>query len=104
MVLSGTDPSGPFSNVLKAAEVPRDSLTYWFFDFLAFALQGLPADATQAAGVSFMMREFFAPGAVMDYPKGGTGALVEALVRAVERRGGEVRVNARVDEITVDDA
>ncbi|CAK0810282.1 unnamed protein product [Prorocentrum cordatum] len=104
MVMSGTDPSGPFSNVLRAAEVPRGSLTYWFFDFLAFALQGLPADATQAAGVSFMMREFFAPGAVMDYPKGGTGALVEALVRAVERRGGEMRVNSRVEEITVDGA
>ena len=104
MVLSGADPSGPFTRVLEAGEVPRKSLTWWFFDFLSFALQGLKAEATQAASVSFMMREFFAPGAVMDYPKGGTGALVDALVRAIEKRGGEVRLRAPVEELLFDSA
>lgn len=103
MLMSGTSPSGPFSNVLKAAGVPETALTSWFFDFLAFALQGLPASATQAAAVSFMIREFFKPGAVMDYPKGGSGALVDALVRALEKRGGELRLNTRVDELLVSD-
>ncbi|CAE7862918.1 CRTISO, partial [Symbiodinium microadriaticum] len=102
MVMSGISPSAPFSDVLKAGQVPENSLTGWFFDFLAFALQGLPASATQAAGVSFMMREFFAPGAVMDYPKGGSGALVDALLRAVEKRGGELRLRTRVEKLTVD--
>ncbi|CAE7719838.1 CRTISO [Symbiodinium pilosum] len=104
MVMSGISPSAPFSDVLKAGRVPESSLTGWFFDFLAFALQGLPASATQAAGVSFMMREFFAPGAVMDYPKGGSGALVDALLRAVEKRGGELRLRTRVEGLTVDNA
>ena len=103
MVMSGISPSAPFSEVLKAGGVPDSSLTGWFFDFLAFALQGLPASGTQAAGVSFMMREFFAPGAVMDYPKGGSGALVDALLRAVEKRGGELRLRTRVEGLVVDE-
>ena len=37
-------PSGPFSRVLAAAGVPRTSLVYRWFDFLAFALSGLPVD------------------------------------------------------------
>ena len=41
-------------------------------------------------------------GVVLDYPKGGTEALVDALVRGVERNGGEVRVGAHVEEILVE--
>lgn len=40
---------------------------------------------------------------VLDYPKGGTEALVEALVRGVERKGGEVRLGAHVEEVLVED-
>lgn len=64
--LKGIDPSGPFSRVLAAADVPPTSLVYRWFDFLAFALSGLPVTETSAAAVSFMMKEFFADGAVMD--------------------------------------
>ena len=65
-------PSGPFSRVLAAAGVPRTSLVYRWFDFLAFALSGLPVDQTSAAAIAFMIKEFFAEGAVMDYPIGGS--------------------------------
>lgn len=40
---------------------------------------------------------------VLDYPKGGTEALVEALVRGVERKGGEVRLGAHVEQVLVKD-
>jgi phytoene desaturase len=36
------------------------------------------------------------------FPMGGTGKLVEGLVSLVEGRGGTVRYNARVDEITLE--
>ena len=102
MLARGATPSAPFARVLDAARVPADSLTRWFFDFLAFALQGQRASGTPAAAVGFMMREFFADGAVMDYPKGGSGAVADALARAVTKRGGEVRLRTRVASLTFD--
>ena len=73
LLLKGIDPSGPFSRVLAAANVPRTSLLYRWFDFLAFALSGLPVDQTSAAAIAFMIKEFFADGAVMDC----TGTTIE---------------------------
>ena len=86
LLLKGIDPSGPFSKVLAAADVPRTSLVYRWFDFLAFALSGLPVEQTSAAAIAFMIKEFFADGAVMDYPMGGSQAVADALARAVEKR------------------
>ena len=61
-LLKGVDPSGPFSRVLDAAGIKPTSLVYRWFDFLAFALSGLPVTETSAAAVSFMIKEFFADG------------------------------------------
>lgn len=97
--LAGTSPSGAYSSVLRAAAVPADGLVGRWVDFLAFALSGLPADGTSAAAVAFMMRELFAPAAVMDYPVGGAQAVADALVGAIERRGGRVLLRARVAEV-----
>ncbi|KAJ8604489.1 hypothetical protein CTAYLR_000989 [Chrysophaeum taylorii] len=98
----GIDPSGPFSRLLDAARVPRGSLCYRWCDFLAFALSGLPATETSAAAVSFMLREFFAPGAVMDQPVGGSQAVADALARAITKNGGEVVLRARADEFLLE--
>jgi phytoene dehydrogenase-like protein len=95
-------PSGPFSAVLDAANVGRGSLVYRWFDFLAFALSGLPVKATSAAACSFMMKEFFAPGAVLDYPLGGSQAIADALVRAIEKRGGTVELKKKVEGLVFD--
>lgn len=42
-------------------------------------------------------------GVVLDYPKGGTEALVDALVRGVEGKGGKVMLGAHVEEVVVED-
>lgn len=84
----GISPSEPFSRLLQEARVAKSSLCYKWFDFLAFALSGLPVDETSAASVSFMMREFFSDGAVMDQPIGGSQAVADALSRAVRKRPG----------------
>lgn len=103
LLLKGIDPAGPFSRVLAAADVPRTSLVYRWFDFLAFALSGLPVDQTSAAAIAFMIKEFFADGAVMDYPIGGSQAIADALSRAVEKRGGSVLLKAHVEELMCED-
>lgn len=40
---------------------------------------------------------------MLDYPKGGTEALVDALVRGVEGKGGTVMLGAHVEEVVVKD-
>lgn len=40
---------------------------------------------------------------MLDYPKGGTQALVDALVRGVEGKGGEVMLAAHVEEVLIED-
>lgn len=101
--LTSTPPTGSFARVLEEARVPQTSLVWRFFDFLAFALSGLPVEKTSAAAVGFMLRELFADGAVMDYPEGGSQAVANALSGAIEARGGQVLTNAKVAHVHVTD-
>jgi len=93
---------GPWSAVLQAADVTDPFLLNWF-DFLAFAFSGLPSNGTVAAAMIYMLAELNLPGAKMDYPVGGSGALVDALVRGVHRYNGEVRLNTAVTELLVEE-
>lgn len=42
---------------------------------------GLPADGTMAAAVIYTIGDLHRPGCVIDYPKGGGGAVIGAMVR-----------------------
>ncbi|MEO1391346.1 MAG: NAD(P)/FAD-dependent oxidoreductase [Cyanobacteria bacterium J06634_5] len=66
-------------------------------DLECFLLSGMTCDETVAPEMAFMFGE--RAESVIDYPIGGSGALVEALVRGLERWGGELRLNAHVDKI-----
>ena len=88
-----------------------------WLDYLAFALSGLDAAGTLAlpltlapsrltrtrtptptqtpphpgtlgAAVAFTMGDLYRKGALLDYPVGGSGAVIDALVRGIERHGG----------------
>lgn len=90
--------TGPFSGVLDAAGVDNRFLRN-YLDLLCFLLSGLPADGTITAEVAFMLKEWMNPGAVLEFPRGGSKAMVDALVRGVTKRGGQVKVKAHVDAI-----
>jgi phytoene dehydrogenase-like protein len=50
-----------------------------------------------------MLADWYRPGVTLDFPKGGSGAIVEALVRGVEKKGkSQVYMNCHVDEILVE--
>jgi phytoene dehydrogenase-like protein len=91
----------PFSNIVDNAV--SDSFTRNWIDLLCFCLSGLPASGTITAEMGLMMGEFYAPGAIMDCPIGGAKAIIDALVRGVEKQGGEIYVNSHVDEIVIRD-
>ena len=91
---------GPFSQILDST-VSDPFIRHWM-DLLCFLLSGLPAKGTSAAEMAFMFAEWYRPGVQLDYPVGGSAALVNALVRGLERYGGQLRLKAHVEEILVD--
>lgn len=99
--------SEPFSVVLDKLEdegkLSKGSWLRKWLDALAFSLSGLDCTGTTAAAMAFTVEELHRQGAGgLAYPKGGMGSVVEALVSAVERAGGEVHTNVRVEEILLE--
>jgi phytoene dehydrogenase-like protein len=70
-------------------------------DFDAFSLSGMDAGGTPLVEMHFMFRERFQ--ASVDYPLGGSQAIVDALVRGLEKHGGELVLGAHVESVIVED-
>ncbi|MGL5807772.1 MAG: phytoene desaturase family protein [Xenococcaceae cyanobacterium] len=90
----------PFSAIMDG--VIRDPFIRNWLDLLCFLLSGLPADATIAAEVAFMFADWYRPGVKLDYPIGGSGAMVDALVRGLKKYGGELLLNAHVEKVLIE--
>jgi carotene isomerase len=69
-------------------------------DLECFLLSGLKAEGTIAPEVAFMLGERSRFG--VEYPVGGSVAIINALVRGLERFGGHLKLNAHVDKILVE--
>ena len=80
----------------------NDEFVRNWVDLLCFCLSGLPADGTITAEMAMMMGEFYEPGAVMDCPIGGAKSIIDALVRGIEKFGGEVFLNSHVEKILIE--
>ena len=94
----------PFSTILEEVKVNDEFLRNWL-DMLSFLLQGLPATGTMNAVMAYMLADWYRPGVTLDFPKGGSGAIVDALVRGVEKHGldnGRVCTDCHVEEILVE--
>jgi carotene isomerase len=91
--------TGPFSRIMDG--VVTDPFVRNWLDLLCFMLSGLPASGTITAEIAFMFADWYRPDVVLDYPIGGSGAMVNALLRGLQRRGGKLRRNAHVEQILV---
>lgn len=91
--------TGPFSKVMDS--VVQDPFIRNWMNLLCFLLSGLPANGTSAAEMAFMFADWYRPGVQLDYPIGGSGALVDALVKGVTTKGGQIRFNTTVQSIQV---
>jgi phytoene dehydrogenase-like protein len=70
---------------------------------LCFLLQGLPASGTLNTVMAYMLADWYRPGVTLDYPKGGSGAIVDALIRGIRKHSyGTITMNSHVDEIIVE--
>ncbi|KAL3908351.1 MAG: hypothetical protein SGILL_008515, partial [Bacillariaceae sp.] len=92
----------PFQNILQNSGIAATSFSQRWLDLLCFCLSGLPADGTITAEMAMMMGEFYDDGAIMDCPVGGSKAIVDALVRGIEKHGGSVFLNSPVEEIVIE--
>ncbi|MFB6277252.1 MAG: phytoene desaturase family protein, partial [Halothece sp.] len=83
-------------------QVITDSFLRNWLDLLCYLLSGLPANGTSAAEMAFMFADWYRPNVQLDYPVGGSEALVKALVRGLEKYGGTLRLGATVEQILLD--
>lgn len=90
--------TGPFSRIMDG--VITDPFVRNWLDMLCFLLSGLPASGTSSAAVAFMFADWYRPNVQLDYPIGGSAALVEALARGVTKHGGQIVTGAHVAAIT----
>ncbi|MCU0571260.1 MAG: NAD(P)/FAD-dependent oxidoreductase [Oculatellaceae cyanobacterium Prado106] len=92
--------TGSFDRILNATV--QDPFIRNWLNLLCFMLSGLPAAGTSTAEIAFMFADWYRPDVILDYPMGGSAALVNALVRGLEKHGGKLRLNAHVSEIVVE--
>lgn len=100
--------SQPFGPILR--KHISDPFAYNFMDLLCFLLAGVGANDILTAEVAFMFSEWTGASAgdaednrVLEFPIGGSGAIVDALVHAIEQSdtGSCVRLGAPVKRVLV---
>ena len=82
------DLTAPFKDVMEELEI-RDPFVRNWLDMLCFLLQGLPAEGAMNAVIGYMLQDWYREGVKLDFPRGGSGGIVDALVRGIEREGGK---------------
>ena len=92
-----------FSSEKKNPFYVKDQFLKNYLDLIAFLLQGLPAEATSTAVMAYMVEDFYREGAVVDFPKGGSKGIIDALVKGVEKHQGcHVKRSMEVEEVLVE--
>ncbi|MEO1559002.1 MAG: NAD(P)/FAD-dependent oxidoreductase [Cyanobacteria bacterium J06632_19] len=78
----------------------KDSWVRRLIDLECFLLSGLKASGTIAPEVAFMLGE--RSNTAIEYPLGGSGAIIDALVNGLKKWGGELRLGCHVEQIIVE--
>jgi phytoene dehydrogenase-like protein len=102
LLRQGETLTGTFATYMDGPQfIVRNKWLRNWLDALAFSLSGLPASRTSAAAMAFVLDDMHRAGAALDYPEGGLGTVIDALVRGVEQGDNKSRVHLRshVDRI-----
>ncbi|MBE9031121.1 FAD-dependent oxidoreductase [filamentous cyanobacterium LEGE 11480] len=92
------DIQGSAGHILDATV--QDPWVRTLFNLECFLLSGMSAADTVAPEMAFMFGERTT--SVIDYPIGGSGAIIAALVRGLEKFGGQLRLRSHVQQILVE--
>ncbi|KAK7348502.1 hypothetical protein VNO80_23060 [Phaseolus coccineus] len=91
----------PFSEILDDLQLKDPFIRNWI-DLLAFLLAGVKANAVLSAEMVYMFAEWYKPGCCLEYPLHGSAAIVDALVRGLEKFGGRISLQSHVENIVVE--
>jgi len=91
---------GPFSDLVD--EIVTDPFLKKMIDLECFVITGQLAGGSPTPEMTFMYEERHKEGAILDYPVGGAEALINALVRGLEKHGGSLHLGQHVEEVMVE--
>uniref|UniRef100_N1QZB1 Putative all-trans-retinol 13,14-reductase n=1 Tax=Aegilops tauschii TaxID=37682 RepID=N1QZB1_AEGTA len=91
----------PFSEIVDSLELKNPFVRNWI-DLLCFLLAGVKSDSALSAEMVYMFAEWYKPGCKLEYPLGGSGAIIDALVRGIEKFGGRLALNSHVEKILIE--
>lgn len=91
----------PFSQILDSLELKNPFLRNWI-DLLSFLLAGVKSDSILSAEMVYMFAEWYKPGCSLEYPLHGAGAIVDALLRGLDKFGGRISLQSHVQKIVVE--
>ncbi|XP_038681918.1 prolycopene isomerase, chloroplastic isoform X2 [Tripterygium wilfordii] len=93
--------SRPFSEIIDSLELKDPFIRNWV-DLLAFLLAGVKTNGILTAEMVYMFAEWYKPGCSLEYPLHGSGAIVDALVRGIQKYNGRISLRSHVEEIVVE--
>jgi phytoene dehydrogenase-like protein len=103
LIQQGPELTGTFAPYINGPKfVVKDKWLRNWLDALAFSLSGLPASRTSAAAMAFVLEDMHREGAALDYPKGGLGSVIDALVRGLEQGNRNSKLYLRKTVKTID--
>jgi len=98
----GPSLQAPFSAILDEEGITDPFIRRWL-DMICFLLQGATTKDAPTTLMAYMLSDFYRPNVKLDFPKGGTASIVNALVHGVTKhKGCEVRLNAHVEKVLVE--
>ena len=71
-------------------------------DLLSFLISGMAMHDTNTAAMATLFEEWFDPSACLEYPLGGSEAIVDALVNGFQKNDGEIIFSSRIESINFD--
>ncbi|KAL1534913.1 prolycopene isomerase, chloroplastic-like [Salvia divinorum] len=92
----------PFVEILDSLQL-RDPFVRNWVDLLSFLLAGVKSDGVLSAEMIYMFAEWYKPGSCLEYPIGGSGAIIDSLVRGLKKFNGHLSLRSHVDSIVVED-
>lgn len=91
----------PFSEIIDSLELKDPFIRNWV-DLLSFLLAGVKSNGILSAEMVYMFAEWYKPNCSLEYPLHGSGAVVDALVRGVQKFGGRISLRSHVENIVVE--
>ncbi|OMO92297.1 Carotene isomerase [Corchorus olitorius] len=91
----------PFSEIMDSLQLKDPFIRNWV-DLLAFLLAGVKSNGILSAEMIYMFAEWYKPGCTLEYPLDGSGGIIDALVRGIEKFGGRLSLGSHVEKIVVE--